>query len=217
MAEKSLSLHKGYQYTLVEKKSKFIANVVPVTTVEEAIIEIEKIKKEYWDARHNCFAYVIGENGQEVRCSDDGEPSNTAGKPILDVIQGSGIKNILVVVTRYFGGTLLGTGGLVRAYSQTAKLGIEGCVVIEKQWGQYLEIRTDYNGIGKIQYILGQHNIHIVSSEYTDVVKVLTIINTDAIDNMIDLITQGTNGKGELNAREKLWYAMVEGGLMLFD
>lgn len=216
MGKKSLSLYQGCVAELIEKKSRFIVTVIPVTTSEEAVLELEKIRKKYWDARHNCFAYVLGEDGMEQRCSDDGEPSNTAGKPMLDVILGSEIKNILVVVTRYFGGTLLGTGGLVRAYSQAVKLGIEGSVIIEKQFGQYLDIRTDYHGIGKIQYILAQHKVHVIDSQYTDVVVVSTMIQEVLVEQIHDLIIEGTNGKSEITKGDKLWFAIVDGQFMTF-
>lgn len=110
---------------IVEKKSRFIANVFPVDSEEQALEIIEKTKKQYWDARHNCFAFVIGKNNEVQRFSDDGEPQGTAGKPILEVLTKGNIHNTLIIVTRYFGGTLLGTGGLVRAYGQSSKAAIE--------------------------------------------------------------------------------------------
>ena len=109
---------------IIEKKSKFIAHVFPVQTQEEAEGHIQKLKKQYWDAAHNCYAYQLGEKSEIQRFSDDGEPQGTAGKPILEVLKGENLTNVLVVVTRYFGGTLLGTGGLVRAYGRTAKEGV---------------------------------------------------------------------------------------------
>ena len=117
---------------------------------------LEQIRKKYWDARHHCWAYVIGEERVTERCSDDGEPSGTAGKPILEVIRGAGLHNIFVVVTRYFGGTLLGTGGLVRAYTESAREGISHSQIITKIYGFKLNLTTDYTGLGKIQYLLGQ-------------------------------------------------------------
>lgn len=214
---KSLSLYKGIVDELVEKKSRFIVSVIPVTTTEQANEELEKIRKKYYDARHNCFAYIIGEDGGQIRCSDDGEPSGTAGKPMLEVLEGSGIKNILVVITRYFGGTLLGTGGLVRAYTQATQLGIQGSVVIEKEWGQYLDIRTDYNGIGKVQYILGEHGIHIVDSQYTDVARVTAMVPCHRVAEITDLIIEGTHGKGELTPGNQHWFAMVDGAVQIFE
>lgn len=213
---KNLSLYKGVVDEIVEKKSRFIVSVIPVNTTGQVDEELEKIRKKYYDARHNCFAYIIGDEGQEIRCSDDGEPSATAGKPMLEVIQGSGVKNILVVVSRYFGGTKLGTGGLVRAYTQATQLGIAGSVVIEKEWGQYLEIRTDYNGIGKVQYILGEHQVHIVESQYTDVVNVRAIVPYYMLEGLIDLLVEGTHGKAELTKGEKRKFAIIEGQLQVW-
>ena len=109
---------------IVEKKSRFIATVRPVKNEEEALAFLEEMRKKYWDARHNCYAYSIGKNREFTRCSDDGEPSGTAGRPMLDVILGEDIYNVAVVVTRYFGGVLLGTGGLVRAYSKAVQEGL---------------------------------------------------------------------------------------------
>ena len=156
---------------IIEKKSRFIATVRLVETEEEALAFIEEMKKKYWNATHNCFAYVIGERRECVRCSDDGEPSGTAGKPMLDVLLGEELYNTAVVVTRYFGGTLLGTGGLVRAYSKAVQEGLAQSDLIEKQYGNILEIGTDYNGVGKIQYLIGENKIPVLESEYTDKVR----------------------------------------------
>ena len=150
------TVYCGGEAEIIEKKSRFIATVKPVKSEEEAIAFIESLKKKYWNATHNCFAYVIGEHFQVQRCSDDGEPSGTAGKPMLDVLMGEEIHDTVVVVTRYFGGTLLGTGGLVRAYQSSTKAGLEASTVITKMHGHKTSIQTDYTGLGKIQYILGQ-------------------------------------------------------------
>ena len=124
MIDQFRTVYRGGTGEIVEKKSRFIATVRLVESEEEALSCLEALRKKYWDARHNCFVYIIGENQETVRCSDDGEPSGTAGRPMLDVVQGAGLRNVLVVVTRYFGGTLLGTGGLVRAYSQAVQEGL---------------------------------------------------------------------------------------------
>ena len=149
-------LYEGGEGEIVEKKSRFIATTLPVSTEEEAVDFIEKMKKKYWNATHNCFAYVVGEHHEIQRCSDDGEPSGTAGKPMLDVLLGEDIHNMVVVVTRYFGGTLLGTGGLVRAYSASVKAGLAASKIIAKTAGYKLQIGTEYTGLGKIQYILNE-------------------------------------------------------------
>ena len=138
------------------KKVPVYRGSILVHSEEEAMQYLEQVRKKYWDARHHCWAYVIGEERVTERCSDDGEPSGTAGKPILEVIRGAGLHNIFVVVTRYFGGTLLGTGGLVRAYTESAREGISHSQIITKIYGFKLNLTTDYTGLGKIQYLLGQ-------------------------------------------------------------
>ena len=151
MLEHYKTIYEGGEGELVEKKSRFIATVRPVETEEEALAFIEEMKKKYWDARHNCYVYSVGMNREATRCSDDGEPSGTAGRPMLDVLLGAEVHNICVVVTRYFGGTLLGTGGLVRAYSGAVQEGLSNSTIVEKCLGRQLDITTDYTGIGKIQ------------------------------------------------------------------
>ena len=147
---------------LTEKKSRFIATLAPVKSEEEAQAFIEQIKKQYWDARHNCTAFTIGSRHQLTRCSDDGEPAGTAGRPMLDVLLGEDIHDTCVVVTRYFGGTLLGTGGLVRAYSGAVREALKAAVILERQKGIRLGIRTDYSDVGKIQYLIGQNRIPVL-------------------------------------------------------
>ena len=171
MIEQYKCVYEGGTGEIVEKKSRFIATVIPISSEEEAISFIEQMKKKYWDARHNCSAYVIGTRNETVRCSDDGEPSGTAGKPMLDVLLNEGIHNCAVVVTRYFGGTLLGTGGLVRAYQASTKEGLENSTIITKQYGKKLLVTTDYNGIGKLQYIASAEELTTLDTEYTDIVK----------------------------------------------
>ena len=158
---------EGGQAELVEKKSRFIANVRPVESEAEAVAFIDEMKKKYWDARHNCSAFVIGTKAELTRCSDDGEPSGTAGRPMLEVLLGEGVRNVAVVVTRYFGGVLLGTGGLVRAYSGAVKEGIAASKIGTMRYGVRLKICTDYNGIGRIQYILRQNGLEAEDTVYT--------------------------------------------------
>ena len=129
---------------ITEKKSRFIATVRRTESEEEAVSLIEEMKKKYWDASHNCSAFVIGRRGQLTRCSDDGEPSGTAGRPMLEVLLGEGICDAAVVVTRYFGGTLLGTGGLVRAYGAAVKSGLEASQTATMRYGSRIRIGTDY-------------------------------------------------------------------------
>ena len=189
-----------------EKKSRFIANVSPAGTEEEALAFIEAMKKKYWDARHNCYAYVLGERGELVRFSDDGEPSGTAGKPILEVLLGMEVRNLVVVVTRYFGGTLLGTGGLVRAYTQAAQAGMAASVIRTMRYGALLFITTDYNGIGRIQYRLGMRKIMIEEPEYTDVVTLKVKVPYEEEEALRKEITEATAGKARIKKIDSLYY-----------
>ena len=140
-------LLSGGEGEYVEKKSRFIATLRACESEEEAVRFIEEMKKKYWDARHNCSAFVIGGRAELTRCSDDGEPSGTAGRPMLEVLTGEGIRNAAVVVTRYFGGVLLGTGGLVRAYTQAVKEGLRNCRVGRMRPGYEAVAEADY-GVG---------------------------------------------------------------------
>nr|WP_288825606.1 YigZ family protein [uncultured Clostridium sp.] len=201
---------------LIEKKSRFIASFRPVKTEEEAQAFIEEMRKKYWDASHNCYAWVLGENGEGKRCSDDGEPSQTAGKPMLDVLEGEGIVNICVVVTRYFGGTLLGTGGLVRAYSGAVKEGLKACTVLTLVPAKKLLIDTDYNGSGKIQYLLSRQNIAILNSDYTDRVIFTALVPDEEMLKLQADITEATGGKAKLEVSGFVYYSMLEKEVLLF-
>lgn len=189
-----------------EKKSRFIAHVASVSTEEEAAAFIEAKKKQFWDARHNCYAYVLGEQAQTMRFSDDGEPTGTAGRPILEVLVGSGIRNIIVVVTRYFGGTLLGTGGLVRAYTKAAQAGIAASVVRTMCCGFEMSIVTDYNGIGKVQYLLGARGISTEDADYGEQVNVRVNIPYEDKDSVIKEINDATAGKAKITVSEPVYF-----------
>lgn len=195
---------------IVEKKSRFIAEVFPVVSEDEISAHIEKIKKEYWDARHHCWAYVIGQNPGTERMSDDGEPAGTAGKPILEVIRGRGLTDVLVVVTRYFGGTLLGTGGLVRAYTQAALEGLSHAGILRKVPGVRLKIGTDYTGLGKIQYLVAQREISILDTVYTDRVEILTAAAADMAESLKKEITEGTSGQAVIEEDGQCWLEITE-------
>lgn len=183
---------------------------------EEALEFIAAMKKKYWNATHNCFAFVVGERQELQRCSDDGEPQGTAGRPMLDVLLGEEVHNAAVVVTRYFGGTLLGTGGLVRAYSKAVQEGLKNSCILEKAKGALLKIKTDYNGIGKLQYLLGQRGLQITASDFTDVVQIETLVPADALCELKEAVTEGTNGKAEFLGEEKVCFAFLEGEPLLF-
>lgn len=191
---------------ITEKKSRFIATVKRVENEEEAVAFVEAMKKKYWDASHNCSAMVIGERGELTRCSDDGEPSGTAGRPMLEVLLAEKLRNAAVVVTRYFGGTLLGTGGLVRAYTQAVKAGLSGCKLGTMRAGVRLEVLTDYNGIGKILYIMGTKGIEPEDSLYTDTVQLVLLVPAEDKEALCKEFTEATAGKAKITVKEELYF-----------
>lgn len=203
---------EGQTFTgeIVEKKSRFIANVRKVQSEEEAVAFIEEMKKRYYDARHNCSAFVIGTHGELTRCSDDGEPSGTAGRPMLEVLLGSEIRGIAAVVTRYFGGTLLGTGGLVRAYTQSLQEALKNCPTAMMKYGKRIQIDTDYNGIGKILYFMGQQGLAQESSEYTDKVRIVVLVPGEEAEHFCKEVTELTAGRSRLEVLEEVFYPVPE-------
>lgn len=209
--------YQGGEGEIIEKKSRFIATVAPIESEEEAITFIEQLKKKNWNATHNCFAYVLGRNHEIQRFSDDGEPSGTAGKPILDVLLGENIHNVAVVVTRYFGGTLLGTGGLVRAYSKSAKVGLENSQIINKQLGKKLLINLDYNSVGKIQYILAQMEIDVVDTIYKEDVDIVVAVSVDKVDALIKKVLEATSATAGLEELDTVYYTKLNGQILIFD
>ena len=217
MVERLRTVYQGGVGEIVEKKSRFIATVRLVESEEEALTVLEAARKKYWDARHNCFAYVIGERRETVRCSDDGEPSGTAGRPMLDVLLGEEITNVIVIVTRYFGGTLLGTGGLVRAYSRAVQEGLAHSRLIEKMYGVRMEIQSDYTGIGKIQYLLASGQIPVLDTRYTDQVVTEVLVPKGQADRIRSEITEGTNGRAKMRETEELYFAVLDGEIIYKD
>ena len=211
MSDNSFKIvYEGGVGEIEEKKSRFIAYVKPVNTEEEASAFIDEIKKKNWDARHNCAAAVIGKNNEFTRCNDDGEPAGTAGKPMLEVLLGEGVHNVVVVVTRYFGGILLGTGGLVRAYQAAVKAGLAASKVAEKMEGVKITLQTDYNGIGKIQYIIGSMDINTLDTRYTELVEVDVIVPLSKEKEFNDKITEGTAGRTVIKSGPQVYYIVVD-------
>ena len=210
-------VYKGGEGEIVEKKSRFIATVKPVETEEEAVAFINEMKKKYWDARHNCSAFVLGANQELTRCSDDGEPAQTAGRPMLDVLLKEGITNVAVVVTRYFGGVLLGTGGLVRAYQKAVQEGLANSQIIEKRNGFLLYVNTDYNGIGKLQYLFAQKEISIMESEYGVDVRMTVLVPLERKDEIEKAVIEQTNGTAGLEWGDETIYAVIEKEVQLFS
>lgn len=218
MSENTISLYvyKGGQGEIIEKKSRFIATVRPVESEDEAVSFINETKKKYWDARHNCSAFVIGKRQELTRCSDDGEPAGTAGRPMLDVLLKENIHNAAVVVTRYFGGVLLGTGGLVRAYQQATKAGLSASEIIEKKDGAVLFIRTDYTGIGRLQYLFAQEKITVMDTAYEADVLVKAVIPENDKKRIEKTIIEQTNGTAKLEWGDEVTFAEYDGEVLLF-
>lgn len=208
---------KNGQGEYIEKKSKFIAHIFNVESEQQAAAIIAEVKKKYWDARHNGYAYVIGERKEFMRCSDDGEPQGTAGKPMLDVLLGEELYNIAVVVTRYFGGTLLGTGGLVRAYSKAVQEGLKNSILITKNHGVCLLVGTDYNGVGKLQYLFGQENLPILDSRYTESVEFEVLVPKKEEERIKKAVTEATSGKASVTAEKELYYAILDKEVLTFE
>ncbi len=211
------AVYQGGEGEIIEKKSRFIATVRPVESEEAAVAFIAEMKKKYWDAKHNCSAFVIGDNQELSRCSDDGEPSQTAGRPMLDVLLREGLHNVAVVVTRYFGGTLLGTGGLVRAYQKSVQEGLANSVIIEKKPGKILHIQTDYNGLGKIQYILAQQEIATVGVDYTESVTIHAMVPSTRDKELTEAITEGTGGSAYFSWDKEVDFAMIDKEIKIFE
>ena len=211
------TVYSGGEGEIIEKKSRFIATVRPVTSEEEAVAFINEMKKKYWDAKHNCSAFVIGEHMEISRCSDDGEPAQTAGRPMLDVLLKEEIHNVAVVVTRYFGGTLLGTGGLVRAYQKATQEGLAASVIIDKLPGRKLTIGTDYTGLGKIQYLIGKENLTTIDTVYTDQVELIVMVPSELQAGFEKEIIEATSGNARISWGEEVLYAIIEKNLKIFE
>lgn len=181
---------KEEQSEIVEKKSKFIANIYPVVNIEDAQKKIKDVNKKYYDAKHHCIAYRVLEDGKIIdRFSDDGEPAGTAGAPMLNLLQANKLCNVLVVVTRYFGGILLGTGGLVRAYSDATIKAIENANIVSKVFGNVVNIEVEYKDLDNFKYYLKNENINIEDISYVEKI----IIKIELTDEELKKINQLKN------------------------
>ncbi|NLZ73386.1 MAG: YigZ family protein [Bacteroidales bacterium] len=210
MLKRFKTIYQSAQAEIIEKKSRFIATVRPVESEEEAQAFIEEMRKKYWDATHNVFAYQIGERNQIQRFSDDGEPSGTAGLPVLDVLKGEDLKNTAIVVTRYFGGTLLGTGGLVRAYGRCAKEGVLEAKIIEKVLYAVYHVVIDYSRLGKIQYEILQMGHVIQDTVYTDSITLITFVEEKAEEAFINKIAEISSAQAEVTKIKYAYGAWIE-------
>jgi len=195
---------------IVEKKSRFIANIAAVSSEEEAIEFIEKIKKKYYDARHNCYAYIIGDKGDKKKCSDDGEPQRSAGMPMMEVLENQGYFDIAAVVTRYFGGTLLGVGGLIRAYQGAVIEGLNASVSGEIHECFRAKYRFGYDFYGKIKYIADSENIVIEDTVFDEMVTISLIFEKETCERLQKKLVEETNANIEQLLIEKIKYITVD-------
>ncbi len=182
------------QSEFIEKKSRFIGSIMPVKSESEALEFIAQKKKQYWDATHNVYAYIIRDTGTK-RCSDDGEPQGTAGKPVLEILEREALTDICVVATRYFGGIMLGAGGLVRAYAHTAKIAVQSAQIMNMAMCSELLLDLDYSLYGNVSYILPKYNIKVSDTDFGETVRLKLIIRKDREQSFTKELTEITNGR----------------------
>ncbi|MGX8795604.1 YigZ family protein [Fusibacter sp. JL298sf-3] len=206
------TVYEAGEDVIVIEKSRFIGYVTPVASEEEATAFIEKIKKKHWDATHNVPVYVIGENYGVQRYSDDGEPSGTAGVPVLEMLKKEGITNVCLVMTRYFGGIKLGTGGLVRAYTQTAKIALEAGGVVTKALYNVLQVTVAYHYHGKLQNeLLNADGVIVHDTAYTEAVTVTLYVEPEATETLKTQLTEWTSGNVVINENDPLYLTIKNG------
>jgi len=209
MLERFRTVRQFGSSEIVIRKSRFIGFAKPVATEDEAVQFIQEIKKQHAQATHNCSAYMIGERDEIQKQSDDGEPSGTAGKPILEVIKNQGLKNTAIVVTRYFGGIMLGAGGLIRAYTDGAVAGIEAAGPIEKVLHQEVFVEMDYTWLGKVENELRNRQVRMGETRYTDKVIVHCMPLYAGADAFIDWMTDLTQGQAAIRRGDAIY--QIEG------
>lgn len=208
------TLHGPGEDTLIIKKSRFIGYARPVETEAEAVQFIESIRKKHWDANHNCYAYQLGYNDEIQKSNDAGEPAGTAGRPILEVIKKENLKNVVVVVTRYFGGTLLGAGGLIRAYGQTAGAALQAAGVVTRSLFQLVRVDIDYTWLGRVENETLGGGFFIDQTDYQDRVAVAALVPVEQVDAYTTLITDATNGQAIITPGERVYASVADGKLV---
>lgn len=209
MRKEYLTIAKEAVAELEEKKSRFIANVKPVASEDEAHEFISGLKTKYWNATHNVYAYYICSDQEQQKFSDDGEPSGTAGMPVLEAIKRLDVQDVAVVVTRYFGGTLLGAAGLVRAYGKSAALGIEAAGIVRKRLCAEVRIMMDYSLLGKVQALAASRGYRVKDTVYAQDVDMIVYIPVDELDEFSTLIIDATNAKALIDIGDKSYQAFA--------
>lgn len=206
MLEQYKTVRSSGSQEIVIRKSRFIGHVMPVETEEEALQFIEDVKKQHWNATHNCSAYMIGERDEIQRQSDDGEPSGTAGKPILEVIRSQQVKNVAIVVTRYFGGIMLGAGGLIRAYTDGAVQALEAGGVVTRVLRREVFVEIEYTWLGKVENELRGRGIKTGETLFTDKVTLLCLPRNEEGDAFTAWITDLTGGQATVTEGRRLYF-----------
>lgn len=204
---------------VVRKKSRFISVLLPVDDEKQAFSEIEAIRKSNYNARHNCFAFIVGKEPFTERFSDDGEPQGTAGKVILEVMKHNHLSNALIVVTRYFGGVLLGTGGLTEAYSSAAAEAVKSASLMQVLIGKQVDVGLDYTDYGKIEYLIRDNGIPVLSSDFSESVKVsvMTLAERDEENQLmtaeafVNKVTELTNGRAVTEVSDPVEFGLADG------
>ncbi|MEC0205299.1 YigZ family protein [Paenibacillus lautus] len=209
MLDRYKTVRQAGSQEIVIKKSRFIGHVMPVETEEEAVAFIEEIKKKHWNATHNCSAYMIGERDEIQKQSDDGEPSGTAGKPILEVIRNQGRKNVAIVVTRYFGGIMLGAGGLIRAYTDGAVAAIESGEPITRVLHREIFVELDYTWLGKVENELRNRGVRMGETNFADTVTLTCLPLDGDAESFMTWMVDLTQGQSLITEGERLYF--IEG------
>ena len=205
MKERYKIVYQGGEGEIVEKKSRFIAEIRPVESEEEATAFIAEVKKKYWDARHHCSAFTIGENNEVARCSDDGEPAQTAGRPMLDVLLGRELHNVCAVVTRYFGGVLLGTGGLVRAYTTATARALENAEVVTVRSVVELEVTVDYALYERAALLIHAAGAKLADPQFTDRVTLRWQMPEGTEPLLLEQLRELTRGGAEVSVSQPFY------------
>ncbi|WP_434797601.1 YigZ family protein [Terrisporobacter vanillatitrophus] len=209
------TLHKFGEDEYIVEKSTFIGYAKPIKTEEEAIEFVNEMKKKHKDATHNVWAYTVGENMNIQRYSDDGEPQGTAGIPTLEVIKKEDLRDVVVVVTRYFGGIKLGAGGLVRAYTKGAKIGIEAGIVIEKVKYTEVKIKIEYTQLGKIQNEIMNLGFTVKDTIYSEEVEIIVYSKVQDVESLKDRIIDITSGTADVSLGDEYYLSEKDGQLIL--
>lgn len=206
------SIHKEGRDEIIINKSRFIGSACPVENEDEALVFIDRIRKEFKDASHNVYAYVIGESS--MRYSDDGEPSGTGGMPVLNVIKQENLRNVAIVVTRYFGGVLLGAGGLARAYSKGAKIALNRSIIVDKKLFSDVSFRIDYTLLGKMDNELLKNKFIVVDKVYEDMVHFKLICENENLEKISTLVSEISSGKAEISLGQAAYFSIKDGKIV---